>query len=125
MAKISTLEKKEDQRGWLVEIFKEEISPGQVYLFTSRPSVIRGNHWHDRKTEWFCCLVGKVKLTLEDKSTGRKEEIILDADKEIQKVFIPAGVIHTVENIGEVESFVVAYISEKFDPEDPDTFYLS
>lgn len=122
MPKPKVLEKKEDSRGWLVEIFKEELPGGQVYYFTSKPGVVRGNHWHNRKEEWFCCLQGKVKITLEEES-GIKEEIILDSEKEITKVFIPKKMIHTVENIGEMESAVLAFINEKFDPQDPDTFY--
>jgi UDP-2-acetamido-2,6-beta-L-arabino-hexul-4-ose reductase len=123
MKKAKTLEKKADERGFLVEIFKEEFPKGQVYLFTSKPGVIRGNHWHNRKKEWFVCLLGKVKITLSDKKTAKKKEFVLDSQKGIKKLFIPAKVIHTVENIGQTEAYVLAFITEKFNPADPDTFY--
>ena len=123
MKKVIKLEKKEDPRGWLTEIFKEELPIGQVYVFTSKPGVIRGNHWHERKDEWFCCLHGKVKITLIDRRTNKSRNIVMDSEEGLVKVYIPAKTIHIVENIGKIESFILAYINEIFNPDDPDTFY--
>lgn len=123
MIKIDELEKKEDPRGWLVEVFKEELSQGQVYVFTSKPGVIRGNHWHERKEEWFCCLYGRVKITLIDNKSKKQQVVEMDSGKGTTKLFIPAKTIHVVENIGDTDSCILAYINEKFNPKDPDTFY--
>lgn len=113
---------KSDQRGHLVEIFKEELSQGQVYMFSCKPGQTRGNHYHKRKTESFCVIEGEAVITL--KPLKGKSQRIKVSGTNIEKVFIPVNVIHSVENKGGKDVIVLAYISEKYDEKDPDTYYV-
>lgn len=113
-----------DRRGWLVEVLrddqiKEEIK--HIYLTVSKAGAIRGNHYHTRKTEWFCVMQGEAKLTLEDNKSGEIKELILSGD-EPQTVSIPANVTHVVQNIGSGDMYMLAISDEVFDQNDPDTF---
>ncbi len=117
------LEKKEDERGWLVELFKGSLLDnkikGQIYSFSINPGAKRGNHYHKRKTEWFSILEGRCKLTLQRDED--KEEIILDAEDPLLVKVLP-NVRHTFENNAEEKAIIIAYIDEEFNPDDADTF---
>jgi dTDP-4-dehydrorhamnose 3,5-epimerase-like enzyme len=117
------LEKKEDERGWLIELFKgsllDDKIKGQVYSFSINPGAKRGNHYHKRKTEWFSILEGRCKLILEQ--DGEEEEIILESENPLLVKVLP-NVRHTFENENEEKAIVIAYIDEEFNPNDPDTF---
>jgi UDP-2-acetamido-2,6-beta-L-arabino-hexul-4-ose reductase len=123
--KITKLEKKTDERGWLAEILKNESVKrkefGQIYITTANSGFVKGNHYQMRKTEWFCVITGKALLLLKEKKTGKTQEIELDGS-ELKIVEIPPDVIHAIKNIGKDEMHLLAYIDESFDPKDPDTF---
>lgn len=126
--KILTI--KSDSRGWLIEILKKEDIPkdilkkgfGQVYLTVAKPGAVRGNHYHKRKTEWFCVIKGKGKLVLQDINSKEKEELIIGHDNMLT-VKIPPNTFHKIENTFDEDMYIVAYIDEEFNPKDPDTYY--
>lgn len=121
---MSQIEIKQDNRGSLAELFREEISPGQVYMFTIEPFHSRGGHWHERKTERFILIEGTVALLLEDMKTGTKKQTILKVmDNAFTKIEVPTDTRHTFSNSTGERATVIAYIDEKFNPEDTDTFY--
>ena len=70
--------KRRDKRGFLVDFLKgDEVEGsdrqlGQIYLVTfDKKNVIRGNHYHKNKKEWFVAIKGKLKVMLEDlENTG-------------------------------------------------------
>jgi UDP-2-acetamido-2,6-beta-L-arabino-hexul-4-ose reductase len=121
---IIKLDRKGDHRGWLMELFRQENmtnegdSFGQVYIVLTNPEVVRGNHYHDRKVEWFSAVGGEPWLILEDIETKERTEI----DMHDTAVRIPAKVAHAFLNKGNEPTLLIAYISESFNPDDPDTF---
>lgn len=122
---IKNIEKHTDERGWLVEILrddeiKEEIK--QVYFSTSKPGVIRGNHYHKHKIEWFSVVKGKAKLFLEDNESNKREELILSDDNP-SIVKITPNIVHAIQNIGDDEMYLIVIVNEVFNPDDADTFY--
>lgn len=118
------LYKKSDARGWLSEILKDELKTGQIYYFTINPNKMRGGHYHNQKDESFCIISGKVILRLLNKDTGEKTEVELSAeDKTISKIFVPRKVKHTFYNPYQKTASIIAFITKKFDREDPDTFF--
>lgn len=124
---LKNIEKHTDERGWLVEILrddeiKEEIK--QVYFSTSKPGVIRGNHYHKHKVEWFSVVKGKAKLVLEDNESKEREELIL-SDEEPAIVKITPNMSHTIQNIGDDEMYLIVIVNEVFNPDDADTFYVN
>jgi dTDP-4-dehydrorhamnose 3,5-epimerase-like enzyme len=122
---IRRLEQRVDPRGRVFEILRREHVPlttfGQIYVFTAVPGAVKGNHYHQRKAEWFCVLAGDGELTLYDLESGYAETLVMKAG-EPAVVKIPPGVAHRMTNTGESELVVLAYITEPFDPGDPDTF---
>ena len=73
---IQDLDKKSDERGWLIEVLGGELPEGckefgQLHVSVAYPGKVRGNHYHTRKVEWFCVPTGTGQLLLKDRETGR------------------------------------------------------
>lgn len=119
------LDVKKDPRGWLAEVVRPEDVDnkyfGQILVTTAKHGQIKGNHYHKRKTEWYCVIKGKMKLVLRDNETEEVNEFIL-GDKKLQTIEISPGVSHGFRNIGDEMLYVLIYINEPFNPKDPDTF---
>lgn len=126
--KIKKLQVKEDERGFVAEIVRVEDlenkkkSFGQIYISTANPGQTKGKHYHQRKTEWFCVIKGKGLLTLVDKNSKEKQEIKMGEDNMVA-VAIPPMVWHAIANTADSEMYLLAYIDESFNPDDPDTIY--
>lgn len=127
--KIKKLDVKRDDRGFVAEIVRVEDLEnqskefGQIYISTAKSGQIKGKHYHARKTEWFCVIKGKGLLTLIDKKTHKRQEISMGEDNMVA-VQIPPNVWHAIENIElDTEMYLLAYIDESFNPDDPDTIY--
>lgn len=122
---LRALVKHIDERGELVEILKgnevdEEIE--QIYFSTSKPGAIRGNHYHKRKVEWFSVIKGIAQLTLKDNISNEEKEIILSSDQPAMVKIMP-NTLHSIQNIGTEEMYLVIIANEIFDKNDADTFY--
>lgn len=123
---IKQIVKTKDRRGWLAEIVRPEdlgskTSFGQIFLTVSYPGQIKGNHFHKRKTEWYCVVKGKGLLTIRENSSGEKRQYKL-SDKKLRLVTIPPGYSHNIQNIGVEEMHLLVYINEAFKQSDPDTY---
>jgi len=118
-------EQKVDHRGWLIEVLrKEQVNGsefGQIYLTTAHPAKRKGNHYHTRKTEWFCVVKGMGRLVLEDVETKERSEILMGEER-LVTVKIPPGVAHMIENAGNEMMYLVIFVNETFSKDDPDTF---
>jgi len=114
-----------DERGWLSEILRaEELENkqfGQIIMTTAKKSIVKGNHYHTRKKEWYCVIKGRMKLVLKDRATGKVEEMILDGE-ELKTVKITPNISHGFKNIGGGMLYLLIYIDEPFDKDNPDTF---
>ena len=124
---ILDLDKKSDERGWLIEVLGGELPMGckefgQLHVSVAYPGKVRGIHYHTRKVEWFCVPTGKGLLLLKDRETGDICEIMMGVD-DLKTIRIDPGMIHAIKNVGEGDMVLLVYSNEKFDPEDPDTFY--
>jgi UDP-2-acetamido-2,6-beta-L-arabino-hexul-4-ose reductase len=123
MIKAKKLEIKEDARGRLVEVFKfGDTGLGQVFYSTTKPDVVRGNHYHTRKKEFFCVIEGDAKIRLRNRDTGEIEEHVVTGNSpEILEMKI--NWTHNIKNTGKTEMKLLVWANEIFNPEDPDTFY--
>lgn len=120
---IRSLRKHFDNRGSLFDNIDPEIVANIKHFFISKsqPGIIRGNHYHTRKQEWFYIVEGRAKIVIEDIETKHREEIEIDAD-EGRILFIPSNKAHAMQNISNRELIILAFVNESFDPADPDTF---
>ena len=124
---ILDLEKKDDDRGWLIEVLGGDLPKGckefgQLHVSVAYPGKVRGNHYHTRKVEWFCVPAGKGLLLLKDRETGEAREVLMGVNN-LKTIKIEPGAIHAIKNIGEEDMVLIVYSNESFDPDDPDTFY--
>jgi UDP-2-acetamido-2,6-beta-L-arabino-hexul-4-ose reductase len=110
-----------DDRGQLFEVLRMA-GGGQIFFSTTKPGVIRGNHFHTRKIEWFCVLRGEAVIRVRRVGDERVREFRVSGDSP-QFISIPALHTHQIENIGDDELLTMFWCNEIFQPADPDTFY--
>jgi UDP-2-acetamido-2,6-beta-L-arabino-hexul-4-ose reductase len=109
-----------DERGFFVETLKTELG-GQVSFSTTKPGITRGNHFHTRKIERFIVIRGKARIQLRQIGTNNIMDFYLSGN-EPAYVDMPIWFSHNIANIGDEELLTVFWISEFFNPEEPDTF---
>lgn len=95
---------------------------GQVSYSTTKPGVVRGNHYHTRKKEIFCVVEGTAKIKQRNTKTNEIEEKIVSGN-EPELVEMKLNWTHNIQNIRDNEMKLLIWISEVFDPNDPDTFF--
>ncbi len=110
-----------DSRGSFVETAKIT-SGGQISFSTTKPGITRGNHFHTRKAERFAVIKGKALIQL--RRIGNDKVISFELDGSLPAyVDMPIWYTHNITNIGDNELFTIFWISEFFDPKDPDTYF--
>lgn len=110
-----------DDRGTFVETARLH-SGGQVSLSTTKPGITRGNHFHTRKAERFAVIKGKALIQICRIGTDRIMNFELDGN-EPSYVDMPIWYTHNITNIGTDDLYTIFWISEFYDPSDPDTFF--
>ncbi|REE03780.1 NAD-dependent epimerase/dehydratase family protein [Citricoccus muralis] len=117
------LEPRADQRGHLVETVKSHGGEGQTFFSTTRPGVIRGQHYHLRKIERFVVLAGEASLGLRRMFSTETMTINVNGDQP-QAVDMPIGWVHNICNTGTDDDVLTQFwTNEIFNPDDTDTFY--
>lgn len=115
---IKKLIKHEDNRGWLIELFRkdmisEAILPSMSYISLTYPKVVRGPHEHLEQTDYFCFFSSTFRLMLWDNrkhSSTYGNKISLEAGENDPKiVIIPPGVVHAYKNIGNKPGMVINF----------------
>jgi UDP-2-acetamido-2,6-beta-L-arabino-hexul-4-ose reductase len=110
-----------DTRGSFVETIKLRAG-GQVSFSTTNPGITRGNHFHTRKAERFAVIKGKARIQLRKIGTSEIMNFDLSGD-EPAYVDMPVWHTHNITNTGDDDLYTIFWISEFFDPKDPDTFF--
>jgi dTDP-4-dehydrorhamnose 3,5-epimerase len=122
---VQAMTKRVDQRGWLLKmLMRPEIDGdtafGEIYVTVALPGVVKGIHYHEKCTEWFCVICGKGKLVLLDRHTSERCEIAM-GDENMVRVRVPPQVVHAVKNVGHEMMYMIAYADRPYDPSHPDT----
>ncbi|ASK78105.1 capsular biosynthesis protein [Paraphotobacterium marinum] len=117
-----TLEEYADERGSFYEIFKLGKS-GQISVSTTKPGIVRGNHFHHSKQEKFLVIKGKCAFKFRCIDSGNIVELQTSEDKK-EVVEVPLGYTHNFTNIGTDELVVLIWCNEEFDRKNPDTYFL-
>ncbi len=110
-----------DARGQLFEIMRLA-GGGQIFFSTTKPGVIRGDHFHSRKVEWFCVVRGEAAIRIRRVGDTRVREFRVSGEKP-EFISIPALHTHQIENVGSEELLTMFWCNETFQQGDPDTFY--
>ena len=113
-----------DNRGSFTELV-HTLNCGQVSINISKPGIIKGQHWHNTKWEFFIVVSGHGLIqerNLNDPE-GKVIEFEVTGDN-IQCIHMLPGYTHNIINLSETENLVtVMYCNEIFDPNKPDTFF--
>jgi len=115
------LKKNVDERGLFVETVKLN-SGGQVSISITKPGVTRGDHFHTRKAERFAVIKGKARVQLRRFGTDKVLNFELDGNVP-SYVDMPIWHTHNITNIDDEDLYTIFWISEFYDPSDPDTFF--
>lgn len=114
---IRVLTKHVDQRGWLVELFREDqierqFLPVMSYVSMTQAGVVRGPHEHRDQADLFAFIgPSNFKVYLwdnrETSPTFRRKHVFVAGEDAPLSVIIPAGVVHAYKNVGTVPGMVV------------------
>lgn len=111
-----------DDRGSFTELLKSE-KCGQVSINISKPNIIKGQHWHNTKWEFFIVVSGHGLIQERKIGTDEIIEFEVSGDK-IEAIHMLPGYTHNIINLSETENLVtVMWANEAFDPNKPDTFF--
>ncbi len=111
-----------DARGSFTELLRSD-KVGQVSVNISKPGIIKGQHWHNTKWEFFIVVSGKGLIQQRRIGTDEVMEFYVSGEK-IEAVHMLPGYTHNIINLSDTEDLVtVMWANEKFNPDKPDTFF--
>ena len=112
---IKKLNKHNDERGWLSEIWREDedgYSPTMGYVSVTKPGVVRGPHEHKFQSDCFVFFgPGTFELYLwdrrEDSNTKGEHMKIEVGENNPAMVIVPPGVVHGYKAIGDTPAYCI------------------
>jgi dTDP-4-dehydrorhamnose 3,5-epimerase len=114
---VRDLRRFNDQRGWLVELFRHdelatEFCPAMSYISSTIPGVARGPHEHVDQADLFCFMgPSNFKFRMWDNrpdspTFGKMMTMIVGAE-DPKAVLVPKGVVHAYQNVGDTDGIVI------------------
>jgi dTDP-4-dehydrorhamnose 3,5-epimerase len=105
-----------DARGWLVELFRNDLIPPEfhpvmAYVSMTQPGVVRGPHEHRDQADYFC-FIGPSTFRVylwdarKDSASFGVQEVREVGENAPFAVIVPPGVVHAYKNIGEKPGWV-------------------
>ena len=111
-----------DDRGSFTELLKTE-KCGQFSVNISNPGIVKGQHWHHSKWEFFIVVSGRGLIQQRKIGTNEVLNFEVSGDK-IEAVHMLPGYTHNIINLSETENLVtVMWANEQFEPNHPDTYF--
>lgn len=115
------LSRREDERGWFLELRRESWLPAptrQTNVSFSRAGVIRGLHYHERgQNDLFACLQGTARVVVLDREAGETFTVDIGEENPVG-VWIPGRHAHGFEALTDL--LFCYHVTEEYDPADPD-----
>ena len=119
-----------DERGHLVEVFREDWElynpePAMSYYSMSYPGVVRAWHRHRRgQVDHFVCPKGRIKVGIyddrEDSPTQGDLETFVIGEHNQQAIRVPGDCWHGFKVIGNEPAFLLNFPTKLYDYDDPD-----
>lgn len=112
---VKKLNKYEDERGWLTEIFRQDElaeKPVMAYVSATKPGIARGPHEHVHQTDVFVFIgSGMVELNLwdrrENSSTNGEHVKIEVGESNPSMIIVPPGVVHAYKCISNCDAWCI------------------
>lgn len=119
-----------DERGHLVEVFREDwdeydIDPAMSYYSMTYPGIIRAWHRHlEGQNDHFVCLQGRIKVGVYDDrddspTQGRLNTFVIGEHNQ-KLIHIPGDCWHGFKTISEKPALIINYPTELYNYENPD-----
>lgn len=128
--KERALEVNTDERGHLVEVFREDWDiydpkPAMSYYSMSYPGIIRAWHRHtEGQVDHFVCPQGRIKIGVYDDRAGSptREELntFVVGEHEQRAVRIPGACWHGFKVVGDEPAMLLNFPTALYDYDDPD-----
>lgn len=119
-----------DERGHLVEVFREdwdfyEPDPEMTYYSMTYPGIVRAWHRHlEGQIDHFICPKGKIKIGIyddrEDSSTQGELNTFVIGEHAQKAVRIPGDCWHGFKAIGDEPAFLLNFPTRLYEYGDPD-----
>ena len=114
---VNDLRKFMDERGWLMELFRQdelmaEFHPVMSYISSTEPGVARGPHEHLEQADLFCFIgPSNFKLRMWDNrpnsETYRHVMTLFVGVDNPKMVVVPSGIVHAYRNVGNIPGIVI------------------
>jgi len=118
---IKRLNKYQDERGWLAEIYRSDefnYQPVMSYISVTKPNVIRGPHEHKFQSDCFIFIgPGSFKLYLWDGRIENRENF--DKENEYMEIevgennpmliIVPPGVVHAYKCVSDCDGWCINF----------------
>ncbi|MBD3251639.1 hypothetical protein GF380_04275 [Candidatus Uhrbacteria bacterium] len=116
ISKLTTLS---DARGTVFEplAVEEMLNQKNVHVVTSKPGVIRGNHYHIEGEETIV-VIGPVQVRFREDDKHQDIEV---SENEVYRFIFPPGVPHAIKNTSEKTNVLIAFNTQPHDRNHPDT----
>lgn len=112
-----------DARGSFTELLKT-VSCGQFSVNISKPGIIKGQHWHHTKWEFFIVVSGKALIQQRRIDSDEVLNFEVSGEK-IEAVHMLPGYTHNIINLSETDDLVtLMWANETLDSNKPDTYFL-
>jgi len=128
--KIHVLQVNADERGHLVETFREDWDlydpdPAMSYYSLSYPGVVRAWHRHvEGQIDHFVCPKGRVKVGIyderDDSSTEGELNTFVIGEHKQQAIRIPGDCWHGFKVLGNEQAMLLNFPTKLYDYENPD-----
>jgi len=123
---VKKLNKFEDERGWLMEIFRTDelkYQPVMSYVSVTKPGVVRGPHEHANQSDLFVFLgPGNFELHLwdnrKDSATNGEYVKIEAGENNPVAVIVPPGVVHGYKCVSEIDAWCINLPDKLYKGED-------
>lgn len=117
-----SLNTKTDNRGSFTELLKTN-NCGQFSVNVSKPGMVKGEHFHNTKWEFFIVVKGRALIEMRNVNDDKviKFEV---SDQNIKAIHMLPGYTHNIINLSDTEDLItLMWANEMFDEKKPDTFY--
>ena len=110
-----------DARGSFTELLRTE-KCGQFSVNISKPGIVKGQHWHNTKWEFFIVVSGRGLIQQRKIGSDEVLEFYVSGEN-IQAIHMLPGYTHNIINLSDRDDLVtVMWANEQFDPNRPDTY---
>lgn len=114
--------------GFLVEVLRADDALlkkfGQTVFTVAYPGTIKAFHWHKKQDDLWFFANGRARVVLYDRRqtspTKGQTQVIYAGQNDYKLIFIPQGVVHGYQIIGQEPSFLFYHVTEMYDTKDPD-----